>query len=42
MNFSLRYALSATLAVLALSGCTPKDGAKELEQGCAAYELRDL
>ena len=42
MNSSLRYALSATLAVLALSGCTPTDGAKELEQGRAAYELRDL
>ena len=42
MNSSLRYALSATLTILALSGCTPKDGAKELEQGRAAYELRDL
>ena len=42
MNFSLRYALSATLAVLALSGCTPTDGAKELDQGRAAYELHDL
>ena len=42
MSFSLRYALSACAAAAALAGCDPKDGAKELEQGRAAYELRDL
>ena len=42
MNFSLRYVLSACAAAAALAGCSPKDGAKELEQGRAAYELRDL
>ena len=42
MKFSLRYALSACAAAAALAGCDPKDGMKELEQGRAAYELRDL
>ena len=42
MNFSLRYALSACAAAAALAGCDPKDGVKELEQGRAAYELRDF
>lgn len=41
MNSLLRYALSAAVA-LAVAGCTPDDGAKELEQGRAAYELHDL
>ena len=42
MNFSLRSALSACAALAVLAGCEPKDGAKELEQGRAAYDLRDL
>lgn len=42
MNSSLRYVLSACAAAAALAGCGPKDGASELEQGRAAYELRDL
>jgi len=42
MNSSLGYALSACAVAVALAGCDPEDGAKELEQGRAAYELRDL
>ena len=42
MSFSPRYALSALACAAAIAGCAPKDGAKELEQGRAAYELRDL
>ena len=42
MNFSLRSALSACAALAVLAGCGPDDGAKELEQGRAAYDLRDL
>ena len=42
MNFSPRFALSACAVAAALAGCDPKDGVEELEQGRAAYELRDL
>ena len=42
MNSSPLYALSAFALAAALAGCDPKDGAMELEQGRAAYELRDL
>ena len=41
MNFSHRYALSAVAAVLALAGCDPKDGVRELNEGRAAFELGD-
>ena len=43
MNFSPLSAskFSALLLVLA-AGCAPSDGTKELEQGKAAYEVRDL
>jgi len=42
MNFSPLSAASVLLVALALAGCGPKDGARELEQGKAAYEVRDL
>ena len=44
MNFSHSSALKcAPAAVLAaILGCGPNDGAKEFEQGRAAYEVRDL
>lgn len=44
MNSSLSSVLKCASALLAASvvGCAPKDGAKELEEGRAAYEVRDL
>ena len=44
MNFSHSSALKcASAAVLAaILGCGPNDGAKEFDQGRAAYEVRDL
>jgi len=42
MNFSPLSAASALLAVSMLVGCGPKDGTRELEQGKAAHEVRDL
>ena len=44
MSFSQSFALKCASAVLATAilGCGPRDGAKEFEQGKAAYELRDL
>jgi len=42
MNFSPLFAASILLSFLALAGCGPKDGLRELEQGKAAYEVRDL
>ena len=44
MNFSLSSALKRIPFVLFASalGCSPGDGLKELEQGMAAYEVRDL
>ncbi|MBO7683570.1 MAG: tetratricopeptide repeat protein [Kiritimatiellae bacterium] len=41
MNSSHAYALSAAAAVLVLAGCGPKDGARELGEGRAAFELGD-
>ena len=44
MNSSLSSVLKCASALLAASvvGCAPNDGAKELEEGRAAYEVRDL
>jgi len=42
MNFSPLFAASALLSVFTLAGCGPQDGLRELEQGKAAYEVRDL
>ena len=44
MNFSPSSALKCALVALCATvlGCGPNDGAKELEQGKAAYEMRDL
>ena len=44
MNFSPLSAANLVLCALAatLLGCSPSDGLKELEQGKAAYEVRDL
>lgn len=44
MNFSPLFAANLALCALAatLLGCSPSDGSKELEQGKAAYEVRDL
>jgi len=42
MNFSRLSAVSVTLAILTFVGCGPTDGVRELEQGKAAYEVRDL
>ena len=44
MNFSLSSALKCALVALGATvlGCAPNDGIKELEEGKAAYELRDL
>ena len=44
MNFSRSSALKCVSAALlaAILGCGPNDGAKEFDQGRAAYEVRDL
>ena len=43
MNFSPLSASKVSVLLLALAvGCAPSDGVKELEQGKAAYEVRDL
>jgi len=42
MNFSPLSAASVLVGALVLAGCGPKDGLDELEQGKAAYEVRDL
>jgi len=42
MNFSPLSAVSVAFAALLVAGCGAKDGLKELEQGKAAYEVRDL
>ena len=43
MNFSPLSASNVSALLLALVfGCAPSDGVKELEQGKAAYEVRDL
>ena len=44
MNFSHSSALKCASAALlaAILGCGPNDGAKEFDQGRAAYEVRDL
>ena len=44
MNFSPLFAVKLVLLAAAATvlGCSPSDGSKELEQGKAAYEVRDL
>ena len=37
-----KTALVAALAAAVLAGCGPSDGSKELAEGCAAYEVRNL
>ena len=44
MSFLQRFVASVLAAALAVvvAGCGPEDGSQEFEQGCTAYELRDL